>query len=359
MVSNVFWCIWQNNRPTLDKYWQMVYTAGVEGKANSKQGDVKMKKRELSPIELKKVVELRQLGAKWTEIEQETKVERRAAKRAYEEWERDKKMKEQEAARFRVVAEAFHEHLNDLIRLAESLVSTLHVPEMLRGLDSADEALDQLWMRNIQGELEPFPSSSDERERVVRRNKMLFKSLHDHTREKIRWKALEEWKQAQNNAVQYSKELQLEAAEVIRNNLNNSLGLETRIKTAIGANDVTEKVSDGVRETIWRGILTGKPDQMHVWEGTSLVSKGRVELRFYDGDSDTRLDLYDVELAKEALSMCRQVVTKLLEVKSDLVQKLTDEVSQMKDRTRELEENLDGLVLRPMMMHTRCDLCPT
>jgi DNA-directed RNA polymerase subunit E'/Rpb7 len=90
-----------------------------------------MKKRELSPIELKKVVELRQLGAKWTEIERETKVERRAAKRAYVEWERDKKMKEQEAVRFRVAAEAFHEHLNDLIRLAESLVSALHVPEML------------------------------------------------------------------------------------------------------------------------------------------------------------------------------------------------------------------------------------
>jgi len=69
-----------------------------------------MKKRELSPIELKKVVALRELGARWTEIEQEIKVERRAAKRAYEEWERDKEMKEQQAARFRVAAEAFHEH---------------------------------------------------------------------------------------------------------------------------------------------------------------------------------------------------------------------------------------------------------
>jgi hypothetical protein len=230
---------------------------------------------------------------------------------------------------------------------------------MLRGLDSADEALDQLWMRNIQGELEPFPSSSDERERVVRRNKMLFKSLHDHTREKVRWKALEEWKQARNNAIQYSKELQLEAAEVIRNNLNNSLGLETRIKTAIGANDVTEKVSDGVRETIWRGILTGKPDQMHVWEGTSLVSKGRVELRFYDGDSDTKLDLNDVELAKEALSMCRRVVTNLREgTKSDLVQRLTDEVRRMQGTTEELEISLDRLILRPVILRTRCDLCP-
>ncbi len=317
-----------------------------------------MKKRELSPKELQKVVELRQLGAKWTEIEQETKVERRAAKRAYEEWERDKKMKEQETARFRVAAEAFLEHLNDLIRLAESLVIALPVPKMLRGLNNADEVLDQLWIRNIHGEVERFPTSSDGKERLVWRNKMLFKSLQDHTREKVRWEALEEWKQARNNTVKYSEELRLGATKLIGKILNKQPDLKKRIETAIGGNDITDKIADGVRENIWRDILIGKPEQMHVWEGTSLVSRGRVELRFYDGDSDTKLDLNDVDLAKEVLSMCRQVVTNLLEVKSDLVQELTDEVSQMKDRTRELEENLDGLVLRPMMIHTRCDLCP-
>ncbi len=163
-----------------------------------------------------------------------------------------------------------------------------------------------------------------------------------------------------NNAVQYSKELRLEATEVIRNNLNNCPGLEKRIKTAIGANDVTEKISDGVRETIWRGILTGKPDQMHVLKGSSVITEGRVWLEFYEGDSDTKLDLNnDEELAKEALSMCRRVVTNLREgTKSDLVQRLTDEVRRMQDRREELEESLDRLILRPMILRTRCDLCP-
>jgi len=321
-----------------------------------------MKKRELSPIELKKVVELRQLGAKWTDIAQETKVERRAAKRAYEEWERDQKLREEKAARFRVAAEAFHEHLNDLIRLAESLVSVLNVPEILRELDNADEALNKLLMRNIQGGLEPSTTlrpTRDERERIVRRNKMLFKSLQNHTRGKIRWEALEEWKQARNNAVEYSKELRSEAAKVIRNILKNQRGLKKRIKTAIGGNDITKKISDGVRETIWRGIVTGKPEQINIWEGTSLVSKGRVELRFYEDDSDTKLDLNDSKLAKDVLMMCRQAVTSLQEErKSDLVQKLAEEARQIRARTRELEENLDGLTLRPIILRTRCDLCP-
>jgi len=318
-----------------------------------------MKKRELSPIELKKVVELRQLGAKWTEIEQETKVERRVAKRAHEEWQKDKEMKEQQAVRFRVAAEAFHEHLNDIIRLAESFVSALRVPKMLRGLENADGVLDHLRMKSLRGELEPFPTSSDEIERGVRRNKMLLKSLQDHTRGKVRWEALEEWKQSRNNAVQYSKELRLKATQIIKNNLNERSDLENRIKTAIRDNDVIEKIADGVTENIWRGILTGKPAQMHVVKGASLFTEGQVWLEFCESDSETRFYLNNLELAKEVWSMCCQVVTNLREAtESDLVRKLTDEVSQMQARTKELEENLDGLLLRPMILRTQCDLCP-
>ena len=188
---------------------------------------------------------------------------------------------------------------------------------------------------------------------------MLFKSLQDHTREKVQWEALEEWKQSRNNTVHYAKELRLKAIEVIRNNLNNCLGLEERIKTAIGDNDAIEKIADGVIEHIWRGILTGKPDQMHVVEGASLFTEGQVWLQFYERDSETRFYLNDVQLAKEVWSMCCEVVTNLQEgTESDLVQKLTDEVSQMQAITKELEESLDGLILRPLILHTRCDLCP-
>jgi len=230
---------------------------------------------------------------------------------------------------------------------------------MLRGLENADGVLDHLWMKSIQGELEPFPTSNDEIERVVRRNKMLLKSLQDHTRDKVRWQALEEWKEARSSAVKHSKELRLNATEVIRNNLNNCLGLEKRIKTAIGDNDVIEKIADGVIECIWRGILTGKPDQMHVVKGISVFTEGQVWLEFYESDSETRFYLNDVELAKEVWSMCGQVVANLREgTESDLVRELTDEVSQMQARTKELEESLDGLILRPMILHTRCDLCP-
>jgi hypothetical protein len=135
--------------------------------------------------------------------------------------------------------------------------------------------------------------------------------------------------------------------------------LKEKIKAAIGSNDVTEKISEGLVENIWRGILTGKPEQMNVLEGTSAVRKGRVWLEFYKGDSDTKLDLNDVDLAKEVLSACRWAVNNLQEGdKSDLVRKMADEVHQMQDIIKELEESLDGLFLRPIILRTRCELCP-
>lgn len=319
-----------------------------------------MRRREVSNDELNQVIKLKEAGASWLKIQQKIGVPRRSAKRAYEDWQRSQSMEELKEARVNVAGEAFREHINYLIKLAEALVSALHVPEMLRGLDNADEALNQLWKRNIQGELELSQKPGTiEIGHVVRRNRMIFKALQEHTREKVRWEALEEWKRARDNAAEHSKELQLEVTEVITNILNNQPGLKERIKTAIGGNDVTKKISDGVRETIWRGIFTRKPEQVHVWEGTSLVSKGRVEIRFYKGDSRMKLDLNDLKLAEEAKSACRWAVNNLQKGnKADLVSRLAVEVHRMQDITEELEESLDALLLRPMILRTRCELCP-
>jgi hypothetical protein len=319
-----------------------------------------MRRRQLSDDELNKVIKLRQIGTSWLRIQHETGIHRQMAKRAYEKWEHSKTMEELKEARKDVAAQAFSEHINYIIKLAESLVGALHMPEMLRGLGNADEALDKLWMRNIQGELELSQQSRTiEIRHVVRRNKMIFKALQEHTREKVRWEALEEWKQARNNAAKFSKKLQLEATEVIGNILNNQSDLKERMKTIIRCNDITERISDGVIENIWRGILTGKPEQMQVLKGSSIITEGRVWLEFYKADSDTRLDLNEVKLAKDVLDVCRWAVDNLQKGnKSDLVRRLADEVHRMQDGTQEFEESLDGLQLRPMILRTRCELCP-
>jgi len=319
-----------------------------------------MRRRDLSHEELAKVIRLRQENATWLKIQRETGVPRRIAQRAYEQYQRSQAREELKEARKDVAAQALGEHINYLIKMADSLVSCLHVPEMLRGLGNADEAFDQLWVRNIQGELELYQRSGTiEVGRVIRRNRMIFKALQEHTREKVRWEALEEWKQSRNNAAEYFRKLRLEATEVVGNILNNQSDLKERMKTIIKGNDVTEKISDGVIENMWRGVLTGKPEQMHVLKGSSITTKGRVWLEFYKDDSDTRLDLNDVELAKDVMKVCRWAVNNLQKGnKSDLVRRLADEVHRMQNRTEELEASLDELLLRPMILRTRCELCP-
>jgi glutamyl/glutaminyl-tRNA synthetase len=91
-----------------------------------------MKKREVTPEELKEIIAYRKLGTTWTKIEEKTKVERRAAKRAYTEWKIDEDVSEQDALRFRINAEAWNEHMNDLVSLASGLVSKLRLPPKFR-----------------------------------------------------------------------------------------------------------------------------------------------------------------------------------------------------------------------------------
>ena len=46
------------------------------------------------------------------------------------------------------------------------------------------------------------------------------------------------------------------------------------------------------------------------------------------------------------------------ERKGDIIQTLIDDVSGVKKAIVELEEMLNPLVLRPLILRTRCDLCP-
>jgi hypothetical protein len=320
-----------------------------------------MRTRELANEELDKIVKLRQIGTSWLKIQHETGIDRRKAKRAYEKWERAKSTDELKKARQDVAAQAFGEHINSLIKFAESLVGVLGIPRPLWALCNADEVLDRFWTTYM---LEQEYSSTSESvshgtEHVAWRNKMLFKSLQEHTQGKVRWQALEEWKEARNNAVKHSGELRTEATEIVANLLDNKPDLKHRVTTAIAGVDVIKEISNGLMEAMWRGMLTGNQEQIYIMKGASAITEGQVWVEFCKGDSETRLFLNDVKLAKEALSICRWADDNLRKgLKSGLVQKLTDDVCQMQDRIKELEESLDELLLRPMILLTRCDLCP-
>ena len=156
-----------------------------------------MRKRELTETEFNEIIKLRSSGSSWLSIERTTSVPRRSAKRAYENWQREQATDELKAARLRVATEMFREHIRSLIKLADSLSNHLALPQWETARMSADRFLSILWETDVLSELQTIQSLDGggvrEPQQVIRRNKLLFKSLRQHTREHVRWSQLDEW----------------------------------------------------------------------------------------------------------------------------------------------------------------------
>jgi hypothetical protein len=320
-----------------------------------------MKKREVSPVELKKVVELRHLGANWTEIEHETKVERRAAKRAYEEWERDKIMKEQEAVRFRIAAEAFHEHLNDLIRLAEALSNHLSLPSGSYDIRSAEQHLSNLWHTSILEESKPYALPQADCNRQIRStenvNLMIFKSLQDHTHERVPWQALEEWKKAWDRCRSTINILQPEVQEVAAGVLHEENDVLEIIKKQTEEELGVKWMARTVLDAIWQSVLDGKfnlecPEVALAYnlvgEQSPYITSSKEEPRFTVKEWNDGLT-----------SACQRAAKILFDNQIELFRQLYNEVHKARKAIDELAEMLNRHKLYPLILYTRCELCPT
>ncbi len=311
-----------------------------------------MKKKEVSPIELKKIVELRQLGVKWTEIDEETKVERRIAKRAYDEWETDQKMKELEKVRFRVAAEAFHEYVNGLIKLAEALSNHLSLPIGPDEARSADQNISDLWQTSILEESDLYAESQAERVRQIlsneRLNLMIFKSLQTHTGEKLRWHAFDEWKKAWDNCRELFDNLKMKGREEVTYILNKETDLLREIEKRSQKEDAIQRIARAIVHAIWESIVEDKFDP----------KCPRVKVIYELIDRIVAI-FTEKELNEKVIVLCNDALETLLKEDTlKLVKQLYGEVYTMRQVTDELAKTLNRLVLYPIILNTRCDLCP-
>ena len=160
-----------------------------------------MRKRYVSDGELNQVIKLKQSGASWMMIQNQTGVPRRSAQKAYEDWQRSQSIDELKAARVDVAAEEFRKHVDQLINLVESLARGLEVPKTPKITMNAEGYLDSL-LEKIYREPKGYDITqiieTRESQRFLREYHMLLKSLEYHTREKVHWQLLERWKEAWN-----------------------------------------------------------------------------------------------------------------------------------------------------------------
>lgn len=307
------------------------------------------------------MVALKETGASWLRIQGDTGIPRRSARRAFEEWERSKSTEELRIARTNVAAEEFRKHLDMLSSLAESLVVSLHLPQTMEGLQDADGVLGVVWRKEfdqVTSSTIPQSASYDE-DRTIRRNDRLFRALQDHTREKVRWQTLIEWKQARNDYCAHLKSLHSEAGKILSNIHKNELYLKSSIKKLEVRGNAIDAIATGVVEAVIWGFLTSKPEEVHAWEGTSLTSKGTFGVIFGDATRPPSLLCLDMDPAKGIVKACKWAIDNLRKgEKSDLLQAVAHDIQEMHGKAKELEDMLDVLALRPLILRTRCDLCP-
>lgn len=316
-----------------------------------------MKRRDLSQDELTQVIRLKQAGTSWVKIQRETGINRRTAKRVYEEWERSQSRDELKAVRKDVAAEEFRKHLQCLIKLAQSLVNALGIPGPNETL-SAKGVLLNLWRRDIVGEYGAYGSGKLQTygsETCVRQNQMLFESLKDHTREK-RWNALNEWEQAWDNCIQIFSKLRKEAREVIENILDQEeKGLLNRVKEGNKREDPIAWMTKAMSMKIRQRILDDKLDPESPVVEIMARGDGTIQVRPV-GIANVSLNFTDTSLAEKVAGICNWATKNLY--RGDMFQKVAKEVKATQRKIEELQEMLNPLTLVPLILSTRCGLCP-
>ena len=188
-----------------------------------------MRRRYVSDEELNQVIKLKQGGASWLRIQNETGIPRRTAQKAYEEWEGAKSSEELKRARTAIAEEEFRRHMGDLTSLAQALVDSFYIPMPTARIKDTNEVFDNVWRQDIRQGRKTVTGEKEER-RVVRQNKMLYQALQEHTSEVVRWQALEEWKQAFTNYFEQCGALQKEVRNIIVNMLKQRAELKNRIE---------------------------------------------------------------------------------------------------------------------------------
>jgi exonuclease VII small subunit len=325
------------------------------------------RRRNLSPDELSRIVQLRGSRTSWLKIEQITGVPRQIAKREYGAWERSQSKEELKQARIQVATDLFNEHLQQIVRLAEGLVND--IPESMTPLETRDAEIvisDILarWISSEADELVSLIPRQQEAERAQRRslrqNQMLFRSLRDHTREKVDWRILEEWKGGWNTSRAAMEALRSKAEETVRNILvKQKPGVNDKIEVSGVKDDVVANMVAGVVEVVLRGANDNTLEMVAQFVQTRPMTEGRGLIVFGELGSVTRVELADSDLATDAAEICRWAAKNLsIEERDKHIRLYRDGIEAIKEAVQKLEDALNPLMLRPMILRTRCDLCP-
>jgi len=240
--------------------------------------------------------------------------------------------------RKQLLTDELQRHVDDLAQFADSLVVYLRVPTAPKDEADAEAVLTPLWGKE---------------RRAIRRNKLLFQSLREHTGEKGWCVAFKEWQETWNLCKRAREELGEEAYEVVRNLINQKPGLKEEVEKQKGkGRGAMESIVGSVLQGVWRAGTSGKPVEFH------FRSEEKRMIEDFGGQT-----YYDFEYRLSEVSLGPDMAEVYNHSLEPLNQSFNDKgISEMLHRTDEkievIDDALDPFILRPLLVRTRCELCP-
>jgi len=150
---------------------------------------------------------------------------------------------------------------------------------------------------------------------------------------------VEKWEHHWDNCVKAIAELRTQAHEVVGNFVKQEPGLADRIKTCTDKGDAVERMAESVLRAAWSVGATGGPEEAAIF---AVMSSGKESVI--------------IAVAHTVARVCT-LATQNLRV-GDILARVANEVRTIEDIADKLDEMLHPLRLRPIILRTRCDLCP-
>jgi len=260
--------------------------------------------------------------------------------------------------RRQVLTDEQQKHLDDLTQFAASLVGHLTIPDSPTENRDVVAVLAPLLPKDLPQGLQTASREARRKQRQTeRQNKMLFESLRQHTGEKGWWQAFEEWQQAWGTCVSVLAKIRKEVPKVVEDFMNQKPGLKEKVEEKTGKKNVLERIVDVLLWPAWEVATASNPEE-ELEHRKFRVLPAAQEFRVIAGTYELKLIFSETEaaLAQEVATVCNLALQNLYPLY------MADEIQGMRHRMdekiEEIDDALDPFILRPLLVRTRCELCP-
>jgi len=301
--------------------------------------------------QIREMVRLRRQGKSISAIARATGCNRQTVRVYLKERQADVLADE---ARKQLLTNEQQKHLDDLTQFAASLVSRLTVPDSPTEDRDVAKVLDPLLPKDLPQGLSR--KARREQRQTDRQNNMLLRCLREHTGEKGWWQAFEEWQQAWATCTKGLEEIRKQAPGVL-NKKTNLKEKEEEVERKTGKENVLERIVDGVlRAAWWVGTASNREEELDFRNFRVLLEGQR--LRIMTGNYYLNLIFNETEtaLAQDVVAVCNLALQNLYP--QYMVDEILGMIHSMDEKIEEIDDALDPFVLRPLLVRTRCELCP-